>query len=149
MTRRESREEALSLIFEQDFDLDRTEEEILDAAMEIREEKISKFAKELFLKTNENRGDIDEKIARAAENWKFERIGKVTLAILRLAGCEIDFFPEIPVEITVNEALELTRKFDDEKSVGFVNGVLGNYAKGVEKPLAKKKAETEENAEEE
>lgn len=150
MTRRESRQEAVALLFERSFDYDRTPEEIIDSAMEDREEKVSEFAKELFLRADENLGDINEKIERCADNWRIDRIDRVTLTVLRLAACEIDYFPEIPIEITVNEALELARWFGEEDSVGFINGVLGKYAKGVEKPFAKAKplsAETEEDEE--
>ena len=150
MTRRESREVAVTLLFERSFDYDRTPEQIMEDAMEERGLKISEFAKQLFLVADENLGDINEKIERCADNWRIDRIDRVSLSVLRLAGCEIDYFPEIPVEISVNEALELARHFGEEDSVGFINGVLGRYAKGVEKPLAKKKplsAETEEDTE--
>lgn len=147
MTRRESRIVAAALLFEQSFDYDRTPEEIMASATEDREEQISDFAKELFLRADENLGDINEKIERCADNWRIDRIDRVTLTVLRLAACEIDYFPEIPVEITVNEALELARYFGEEDSVGFINGVLGKYAKNVVKPFAKPRpvsAETEE-----
>lgn len=150
MTRRESREVAVALLFERSFDYERTPEEIMADAVEERELKISSFAKQLFLVADENLGDINEKIERCADNWHIDRIDRVTLTVLRLAGCEIDYFPEIPVEISVNEALELARFFGEEDSVAFINGVLGKYAKGVEKPLAKQKplsAETEEEVE--
>ncbi len=152
MTRRESRQVAVALLFERSFDYDRTPEEIMASALEDREEKISDFAKALFLCADENLGDINQKIERCADNWHIDRIDRVTLTVLRLAACEIDYFPEIPVEITVNEALELARWFGEEDSVGFINGVLGKYAKGVEKPFAKAKplsAETEEDDEDE
>lgn len=148
MTRRESRAEAVALLFERSFDYERTAEEIMESATEDREEKISTFAKELFLRADDNLGDINEKIERCADNWRIDRIDRVTLSILRIAACEIDYFPEIPVEISVNEALELARYFGESDSVGFINGVLGKYAKGVEKPFAKQKplsAETEED----
>lgn len=148
MTRRESREIAITLLFERSFDYDRTPEEIILSATEDREEKISEFAKELFIRADENLGDINEGIARCADNWRIDRIDRVTLTVLRLAVCEIDYFPEIPIEITVNEALELARHFGESDSVGFINGVLGKYAQGKEKPFAKQKplsAETEED----
>lgn len=149
MTRRESRQIAISLLFERSFDYDRTPKEIMESAMEDREEKISEFARKLFLRADENLGDINENIARCADNWRIDRIDRVTLTVLRLAVCEIDYFPEIPIEISVNEALELARHFGEEDSVGFINGVLGKYAKGKEKPFAKKKplsAEVEEDS---
>lgn len=151
MTRRESREVAITLLFERSFDYERTAEQIIADAIEERGEKISAFAKELFVRADENLGDINEKIERCADNWRIDRIDRVSISILRLAACEIDYFPEIPIEITVNEALELARHFGEEESVGFINGVIGRYAKGVEKPLAKKKplsAEIEEDSEE-
>ena len=144
MTRRESRIEAAALLFERSFDYNRTPEEIMDSAVEDRGEKISKFARELFLRADENLGDINEKIERCADNWRIDRIDRVTLTVLRLAACEIDYFPEIPVEIAVNEALEIARFYGEEDSVGFINGVLGKYAKGVEKPFAKARPITDE-----
>ena len=151
MTRRESREAAIRYIFELGFDVTREPEEIIRGAVEDRGEPApSRFAESLFLAVCGNLGDIDEKIARCADNWRFERIGKVTLAVLRLAVAELDFFPEIPIEITVNEALEIARIYDDEKSIPFINGVLGKLTNGLEKPLAKKKpgaTETEGEAE--
>lgn len=137
MTRRESRAAAIALLFERSFDYDRTPEEIIESATEEREEKISSFAKELFLRADENLGDINEKLERCLDNWRIDRVDRVTLTVLRIAACEIDYFPEIPVEISVNEALELARYFGEEESVGFINGVLGKYAKGVVKPNAK------------
>lgn len=151
MTRRESREVAITLLFERSFDYERSVDEIIASAIEERDVKISEFARRLFVCADENLGDINEKIERCADNWRIDRIDRVSLTILRIAACEIDYFPEIPIEITVNEALELARHFGEEESVGFINGVLGKYAKGVDKPLAKKKplsAETEEDSEE-
>ena len=151
MTRRESREVAITLLFERSFDYDRTAEEIMESAVEERDIKISEFARQLFIRADENLGDINEKIERCTDNWRLDRIDRVSLTVLRIAACEIDYFPEIPIEITVNEALELARHFGEEESVGFIHGVLGKYAKGVEKPLAKKKpleAESEEDSEE-
>ena len=151
MTRRESRQVAVALLFEQSFDYERTVEEIIQSAVEERDIKISEFAKNLFIRADENLGDINEKIERCTDNWRIDRIDRVSLTVLRIAACEIDYFPEIPIEITVNEALELARFFGESDSVGFINGVLGKYAKGVEKPFAKQKpleAEAEEDSEE-
>lgn len=143
MTRRESRETAVCLIYESGFSPERTPGETVALAREEREGGVSAFAEKLFVTAEENLALLDGKISESADNWRLDRIGRVTLAILRLASCEILFFPEIPVEITVNEALEITRRFDDEKSVAFVNGVLGRLAAGIEKPLAKQKPESE------
>ena len=151
MTRRESREVAITLLFERSFDYDRTADEIIESAVAERDIKISEFARQLFIRADENLGDINEKIERCTDNWRLDRIDRVSLTVLRIAACEIDYFPEIPIEITVNEALELARYFGEEESVGFIHGVLGKYAKGVEKPFAKQKpleSEAEEDSEE-
>ena len=147
MTRRESREAALKYIFEQEFDAARAPDEIIETACEERgDERPSAFAKQLFCAVSENRGDFDEKIAAASQNWRFDRISKVALCVLRLACAELFCFPEIPVEITVNEALELAKKYGDEQSAPFVNGVLGRLAAGLEKPQAKQKPAKNEEA---
>ena len=151
MTRRESREVAITLLFERSFDYDRTADEIIESAVAERDIKISEFARRLFIRADENLGDINEKIERCTDNWRLDRIDRVSLTVLRIAACEIDYFPEIPIEITVNEALELARYFGEEESVGFIHGVLGKYAKGIEKPFAKQKpleSEAEEDSEE-
>lgn len=128
MTRREAREKALCLIYEYGFNAEKTPEEIIENAINEREENLSGFAKELFLGVCSHLAELDEKIAAAAENWRIERIGKVTLAVLRLGAYELLYMPEIGMEISINEALELTKKYDEEKAVGFVNGILGKIA---------------------
>ncbi|HAN22038.1 MAG: transcription antitermination factor NusB [Clostridiales bacterium GWF2_36_10] len=126
MTRREAREKALCLIFEYGYNTEKKPEEILDRATEEWEETLSGFAKELFLGVCEHLAELDENISEAAENWKITRISRVSLAVLRLCVYELIYMPQTGREISINEALELTRKYDDEKAVGFVNGVLGN-----------------------
>lgn len=125
MTRREAREKALFLIFEYGYNTEKEPEELLTQAAEEWEESPSGFAKELFFGVYEHIVELDEKISEAAENWKITRISRVSLAVLRLCSFELIYMPQTGREISINEALELTRKYDDEKAVGFVNGVLG------------------------
>lgn len=72
---------------------------------------------------------LDEILAQASENWKLERIGRVDLSILRLAAAEICFMDDIPASVSINEAVELAKKFSGEDSGKFVNGLLGNVAR--------------------
>ncbi|MBO5402244.1 MAG: transcription antitermination factor NusB [Clostridia bacterium] len=123
MTRRESREAALCLIYEQSFSPEISTDEIIEKAKEIREEKISEFAKQLFNGVCEKKQNIDLRITSSAENWSIDRISRVSLSIIRLAAYEI-LYAGTEKQIAVNEALELARKYDDEKSVSFINGVL-------------------------
>lgn len=123
MTRRESREAALCLIYEQSFSPEISTDEIIEKAKEIREEKISEFATQLFNGVCEKKQNIDLRITSSAENWSIDRISRVSLSIIRLAAYEI-LYAGTEKQIAVNEALELARKYDDEKSVSFINGVL-------------------------
>ncbi len=123
MTRRESREAALCLIYEQTFSPEISTDEIIEKAKEIREEKVSEFAAKLFNGVCENKQKLDLRISAAAEKWSLDRISRVSLSVLRLAAYEI-LYVGTEKQVAVNEALELARKYDDEKAVSFINGVL-------------------------
>ncbi len=123
MTRRESREAALCLIYEQTFSPEISTDEIIEKAREIREEKVSDFAATLFNGVCQNTQNLDLRISAAAEKWALDRISRVSLSVLRLAAYEIIYLGT-EKQIAVNEALELARKYDDEKAVSFINGVL-------------------------
>ena len=71
--------------------------------------------------------EIDGIISSNSKSWKLERIAKVDLAILRLALYEILYMEDIPQKVTINEAIELAKKYSAEKSYQFVNGLLGGY----------------------
>ena len=68
--------------------------------------------------------ELDERINGVAEGWKTKRMGRVELAILRLALYEISFDDDIPEKVAINEAVELARKFGGDDSPAFVNGIL-------------------------
>lgn len=73
--------------------------------------------------------EIDAAISEKATGWTIERMGKVDVAIIRLAVFEIMFDDSIPVGVSINEAVELAKKYGREESGGFVNGVLAKFAK--------------------
>lgn len=72
--------------------------------------------------------EIDEMINKQAKGWTTQRMGKVDLTILRLAVYEIVFDEDVPTGVAINEAVELAKKFGQEESSGFVNGVLAKFA---------------------
>jgi N utilization substance protein B len=76
-----------------------------------------------------NFGMIDAEIESCSDNWKISRMGKVDLSILRLAAAEMFFMDDIPVFVSVNEAVVLAKKFGSEDSFKFVNGVLGRMVR--------------------
>ncbi len=125
MTRRESREQAVCCLYAYGVQPEKTVAQIALDMEEQRGEDLSGFALELLETAVAHLPEIDERIAASSDNWRFGRIGKVSLAILRVAVCELCFLPErTPDEIAVNEALELARIYDTDKAVPFINGVL-------------------------
>ncbi|MBN1466630.1 transcription antitermination factor NusB [candidate division KSB1 bacterium] len=82
------------------------------------------FTKKIVEKTYEGRDDFDSYIRRYSTNWKFERIAVLDLIILRIAICEFINFYDIPPKVTIDEAIELAKRFSTYKSSGFINGIL-------------------------
>ena len=80
----------------------------------------------------DNLGTIDDKILSSLVNWKLDRISKVNLTILRLAVGEMLFIEDVPGGAAINEAIELTKKYSDDKSSSFINGVLDKILKTLE-----------------
>ena len=76
---------------------------------------------------------IDEKINTYSVKWKTSRLPKVDLAILRLSMAELYYLDDIPVSVSINEAVELAKKYSTEKSSSFINGVLGSAARELSK----------------
>lgn len=131
MTRREAREQAFILIFEKEFNSEYSIAQIIDAAEQAELFRADAFARQLSEKTFACLDKLDETIASALKTgWKITRISKVSLAILRLAVCEMLEFPDIPVSVSINEAVELAKKYAPEEDAGFVNGLLGSLSRG-------------------
>ena len=76
--------------------------------------------------------ELDKAIDGVAQGWTTRRMGKVELTILRLALYEIKHDDDVPEKVAINEAVELAKKYDTEKSAGFVNGILNSVAKELE-----------------
>lgn len=93
------------------------------------------FAEELIHGTLEHLDEIDAKIRSLASNWKFERIAKVDLAILRLATHELLHRSDIPPVVTINEAVDLGKEFSNEDSRRFLNGLLDRISSELGRPL--------------
>jgi len=92
-------------------------------------DKSKDFSKELIKGVLENMESIDSIVPNYLKNWKYERILSIDRNILRMGVYELLFRPDIPYKVTINEAIELAKRFGDEKSGSFVNGVLDNIVK--------------------
>jgi N utilization substance protein B len=93
------------------------------------------FAEELIHGTIEHIAKIDEEILAHTANWKFERIAKVDLAILRLAIYELLERGDIPPIVSINEAIELGKTFSNPDSKRFINGILDQMKNKINRPL--------------
>ena len=83
---------------------------------------------------SEHNYDIEEMITKHAKNWSLSRIAKVDLAILKLSICEIVYMnKEVPVKVSINEAIDLAKLYCDDKSPKFINGILGSVVNDTQK----------------
>ncbi len=97
------------------------------------DEKLNKeYIYGVFSGTAQNLSDIDEYIEKFTKGWKIARLDKGVLAVLRLAIYEMKFMDSIPLKVSVQEALNLTKEYCGEDSVKFVNGVLASVMKDLE-----------------
>jgi N utilization substance protein B len=87
------------------------------------------FARDLFYMVAKNIPKIDLYITRLATNWNLDRLAVVDKNILRMAICEVEYMPDIPVKVAINEAIELARKYSTLESTSFVNGILDQVMK--------------------
>ena len=133
MNRTEARENAFILLFEAECRADETAEEIFDSALEYREFKVNDYVKQVFFGVKERRKEIDELIEPNIVGWNRSRISPVSRAILALSTFEMRALEDVPDNVSINEAVELSKKYDDEKSYSFVNGVLNAVSKALRK----------------
>ena len=132
LKRREAREIVVGLLFESEFRSDENYVEIFARSCEEREIPEDLFIKNAYYTIFEKQEEIDGLIGKHAHGWKTTRLSKLSRSILRLAVYEMLFEADIPYSVTINEAVELTKKFDDEKARPFVNGVLNSIKNTLE-----------------
>lgn len=136
MSRTSAREAAMKLLYEYSITGELSKNSLEDAPDALETETLDQdnlyYIDQVLAGFHENSNKIDEIITNNSRAWKFERIAKVDLAILRLALYEILYLDEIPEKVTINEAVELAKKYSAEKSYQFVNGLLGGYLRSGE-----------------
>ena len=126
MRREDIREQTMQLIFQMDVakDFDYNKLSVLEENSKILTKKQAITTLEAVRDYIE---DIDATIS--SDNWNFDRIAKVDLAVLRTAVAEILYVDDIPLSVSINEAVNLSKKFGDDKSYAFVNSVLSKISK--------------------
>lgn len=128
MSRRELREQIFKFIFRVEFNAmeEMAEQKILffeDYELALKDEDAA-YISEKSNKILQRLEEIDGLINQYAKGWTTERMSKVDLTIIRLAVYEIKFDEDVPAGVAINEAVEIAKKFGQEESAGFVNGVL-------------------------
>ena len=128
MTRKELREQAFIMLFEYSFSGE-SANELFDIANEVGVEIKDEYFTGVVSKAIENISLLDETISEYSKGWNTQRISKVALAALRLAITEIKFFEDIPNSVSINEAVEIIKKYATEQDASFANGILGSVVR--------------------
>lgn len=132
--RRKARELTLKALYAYEIsgsDAKQVSDDIIQSS-QIKEES-KKFSQTLFDKVLQNIEKIDSLIRESVKSWEFSRIALVEKNILRIGICEFLFFLDIPAVITINEAIELAKKYGEKDSKNFINGVLDHIARALRK----------------
>ena len=128
LTRHEKREIAFQLLFESEFQPEKTAEEIYALALDAREIPDDEFIRNLFLNARAAAPTLDGTIGTYATNWKVSRMSVVSRSVLRLAAYELTE-TDTPPRVVINEAVELAKTYDDDEGFSFVNGILNRFAR--------------------
>lgn len=143
-TRRSAREIALHIVYERTFDLDNMEgilsQRLSEEGFASLSRDISAYEKELppeecvYIRLvtkgiEEKKMELADLIRQNSLNWKLERISRISRSILEIAIYEILYMDGIDTSVSINEAVELAKKYDTEDASAFINGVLGGFAK--------------------
>lgn len=128
LQRRAARECAVKILYSYEFSRESEPGDFFDYSCAEAELISDDFSKSLFLTCAEHLDEIDAAIERHAEGWKMSRLSKMTLSILRLCVCELFYFDDIPNAVSMNEAVELAKIYEDDDSPAFINGIVNAIA---------------------
>ena len=128
MNRHQARELAFSLLFEHEFNKETEIGELYTVAKETREAEENKYVRAVTAGVAEHETELEAAISEAAKGWALSRISRVSLAILKLSAYEMLYCPDIPIRVSLNEAIELVKTYDEDSARPFVNGILNTLA---------------------
>lgn len=129
--KRKSREQAFIILFEKSFNTELSVDEIMDMAVETEVISKDKMTADIVRKAEEHIEEIDAVIERNLKGWSKQRISKVSLALLRMAVCEMKYFEKVPVGVSINEAVEICKVYGSDEDKSFVNGILGSISRAT------------------
>jgi N utilization substance protein B len=132
--RRRARETALKILYAVDVAQMPVEQAIADHYAQFGEDPaVAEFANLLVRGVTKRQAEIDDAIRAASQNWRLERMARVDRNVLRSAVFELLYVPEVPKRVTLNEAIELAKRYGAEESGAFINGLLDRIASEVQK----------------
>lgn len=130
MGRRASRETVMKVLYQLDIQKENREEQIAEALeKEKTDENDMNYMKSVLDGVRENKNFLDKTIKKYLKSWSIDRISRVDLSILRLSIYELYFRDDIPSSVSINEAIELSKKYSGKDSPSFINGVLGRVTR--------------------
>lgn len=135
MPRKNAREAVMRLLYQREISEESGIDEYCLSEMHTEfklNDKDLEYIRLLLEKANVNGTEIDKYILRFSREWTFDRLAKVDLAILRVAICEMLYLSEIPHSVSINEAVELAKKYGDGKAGSFINGILASIFDDLE-----------------
>ncbi len=128
MSRRDARDIAFKLVFEYNFNKRENNEELEEYCLNMDADDVA-YVKEIYFGVSSHYDELIEKVSQHAEKFAMDRIFKVDLAILLLAIYEITYVDSVPFKVSVDEALNLAKKYSTEKSAKYINGILAKFAR--------------------
>lgn len=131
MNRRKAREYAFILLFQYKFQPNDMPEILEDFFSQYDAGQQSEYIRSAVEGTVENMQEIDGKIGEFSKGWGLDRLSAVTIAVMRLCVYEMYYFEDIPVNVSINEAVGLAREYEGEEAAPFVNGVLDTIKKSM------------------
>ena len=133
--RHEGRTLAVQFLFQRDFNSGDLKEALADFWLENKAgPKVQKFADELILGVERERTELDRQLTHYAANWEVKRMGAVDRNVMRVALYEMNFCPDIPPVVSINEAIDLAKELSSDESGKFVNGILDRARKELDRP---------------
>lgn len=120
--RRFAREKAVQALYQIDINKDTTYQNLIESL-----EDLNDYGKKLIKGVLEHQSEIDQAISAKLEKWSFNRIATVEKTVLRIAVFEMMYEESVPKEVSINEAVELAKRFNEDKSGKFINGVLSKF----------------------
>lgn len=122
--RRIVREKVLQVLYAYEINEENLQAHTQSLLAEVEDESLINFGKDLINKVLIHKHEFDQKIKERLSNWEMDRIALIDRILLRMALCEILFFPDIPPKVSINEAIEIAKIYSTAGSGKFINGIL-------------------------